>query len=586
MARTVVTVSEGPNDTLALHSVWDPGVLDVIRMIPGRSWDKPRKRWLIPADADLLDTLSKLLTRHGARLDCDPVLATRLRHARTAVAEARAIAAADDAQVDFPFVTQPYAHQRAGLAFLQRLGSGGLLWEMGLGKTKTAIDHAEWLAQVAGRTTVSEDYNGRRTTVVWPGFHVLVVCPNTVKDNWGREIAQHAGHEDFIIPAGSLAKRATQVATARYTIVNTEALSSGAFAKALMAREWDLVIVDESTRFKNHRAMRTKHLLKLKARHRVILTGTPLTNSPEDIYTQLSFVAPRSLGSWYEFRDRYLALDFFKNVVGVKAGMEQELEATLAKRTYRRLKAEVLDLPPKVYVDRVTELSEVQKAAYRSMKDDMLMRLDSGDLVVAASILAQLLRLTQVTAGLIGQGDEYQWDATNPKLAELDWIINDEARGEPVVIFGIYQEELRQLARRYCLTGPQQMAGEWARADQRLPIIYGPTRPEERTRFIAEFQRGDRRLLFVQSHTGGMGINLTAARTAVYYTRGWSLEDYLQSQDRLHRIGQRGTVTILHLVAKGTIDEDIAKALARKQDMADMLTGDTARRVRSLLEGG
>jgi SNF2 family DNA or RNA helicase len=102
-------------------------------------------------------------------------------------------------------------------------------------------------------------------------------------------------------------------------------------------------------------------------------------------------------------------------------------------------------------------------------------------------------------------------------------------------------------------------------------------KPADRTRIIDEFQAGKRRLLFVQAHSGGIGINLTAAQTAIYYTRGWSLEDYLQSQDRLHRIGQQGTVNIIHLVATGTIDEQIAKSLTNKSDLSRRITGDMAR---------
>jgi SNF2 family DNA or RNA helicase len=141
----------------------------------------------------------------------------------------------------------------------------------------------------------------------------------------------------------------------------------------------------------------------------------------------------------------------------------------------------------------------------------------------------------------------------------------DELGDEPVVVFGIYHEELEALAGRYSVNQP---------ADA---IIYGPTPEKRRQQLIDDFQAGNIRRLFVQSRTGGIGINLTAARTAIYHTRSWSLEEYLQSQDRLHRIGQTGTVTIVHLVAEDTVDVAIAKALRTKRNLADDLTGDLAR---------
>jgi SNF2 family DNA or RNA helicase len=448
------------------------------------------------------------------------------------------------------------------LEFLAHLGGGALLWEMGTGKTKTAIDFCEWLA-------LQPDDFARAGAISGAPVRVLVVCPNTVKRSWASEIEKHAGHTDYVIdrPIGS----------ARYTIVNCEKLSIKSTLTPIAEREWDVVICDESTRFKNPRAARTKALHKLKAHHRLILTGTPITGKPEDAWAQFQFVAPGLLGSWWSFRDRYLALDYFTRPVGIKPGMAGELKQLIASRSYRVLKQDVLDLPPKVYADRIVEMKGVQAQAYRQMKDDLRVQIENMPDVSAMNILTVLLRLTQITAGLVGESDRYTWlDKDNAKLAELDNLLLDELAGEQVVIFGQYQRELEQLAKRYCRS---EFDTGFA------PIIYGPTPERDRHLIIEQFQSGVRRLLFAQQRTGGIGITLTAAKTAIYYTRSWSLEDYLQSQDRLHRIGQTGTVSILHLIAKGSIDEEIAKALRGKQTLADQLTGDDARRIaRDLLK--
>lgn len=566
LAVTLSRFSDPSQHLLAAVFPYDEGIRSIIRDVPGRKWDETRKLWLIPDNPDSVLALRERLAAVRIPLNLTPDVRDYLNAAYKAKADAHAIRAAGDADIDFAFVTQPYAHQRAGLAFLARLGGGALLWEMGLGKTKTAIDFAEWLA---GRGTPSP-------------LRVLVICPNTIKRNWAHEIELHAGHADHVVLDGSITDRVKRLGTRRYSIVNCEALSIAAFAKAAQAREWDLVIVDESTRFKSPKASRTKALHKLRTRHRVALTGTPITGKPEDAWSQFEFVAPGLFGrNFYQFADRYLQKDYWGAVQGVKPEKQAELRSRIDSHAYRILKADVLDLPPKVYTDRVVTLEGEQARAYRTMKDELRLAYEGGE-ITAFNVLTQLLRLTQITGGLLGEQGRYQWLHTgNAKLMELDAII-EELGDEPVVIFGLYQRELEELALRYspvrpsssCLTALQS-AGAEARAT--APIIYGPTPEKRRHELIESFQAGQINRLFVQSQTGGIGITLTAARTAIYYTRGWGLEEYLQSQDRLHRIGQTGTVSIIHLVAENTVDEEIAEALRDKRALADDLTGDTAR---------
>lgn len=550
----------------ALRYTYAPDVTAIIREIPGREYHPLYKLWTIPPTPESMMLLKNRLANIGWQLRIEERLRAELNAAYKAVADAAAVRAAGDSDIDFKYLTEPYAHQRAGLAFLARLGSGALFWEMGLGKTKTAIDYAEWLAQ---HDDDPRWLNGK-------GFMALVIAPNTVKRNWAAEIEKHAGHNDWIVPTGTIAKRVEQLATARYTIVNCETLSIAAMAKALLAIEWDLVIVDESTRFKTPGAARTKALHKLAAhaRRRVILTGTPITGKPEDAWSQLEFVQPGIFGKFWSFKDHFLQVHpFFKSqVIGIKPGAEADLKARIDSRGYRILKSQVLDLPPKVYTDRRVTMEGEQLRAYRQMRDELRIEIAGMERVSAANILTLLLRLTQVTAGMVGERGDYQWLDDGAKVRELDNLLNDELAGEQVVIFGQYQFELERLADRYD-------------KNYQLPIIYGPTPEKERHELVDAFQRGDRRLLFVQARTGGIGINLTAAKTAIYATRSWSLEEYLQSQDRLHRIGQTGTVSIIHLLAEGSIDDDIAAALADKQALADDLTGDRARKLAQRILG-
>ena len=558
----VIHLRTGPTpDTVIVHFAYDEELRLLVKNVPGRVYDPTKHQWRIPSTPETLEALRATLPA-GVALTADDAVKAAHATALVALAGAESVKSAGDSNIVFEYVTQPYAHQRAGLQFLAHLGGGALLWEMGTGKTKTAIDYCEWLARRPEQDLVN---------AYW--IKVLVICPNTVKRNWADEIVKHAvpmNWQQHVLD-GTIRNRIADLASARYSIVNCEALSIKAFATALQAREWDVVIVDESTRFKTPGAARTKALHKIRAKHRIILTGTPITGKPEDAWSQLHFVAPGLLGSYWSFRDRYLELDYFKHPVGMKGSTEAELRKLIASRSYRVLKADVLDLPPKVYTKRTVELDGDQAKAYRQMQHDLAVQIAGMEHVTAANILTVLLRLTQITSGMVGAAGKYTWiDKGNAKLAELDDLLNDELRGEQVVIFGQYQRELEELGLRY---------------DAGDSIIYGPTPETVRHEIISQFQAGTRRLLFAQQRTGGIGINLTAAQTAIYYSRSWSLEEWLQSQDRLHRIGQKGTVTILTLLAKGTIDEEIEKALNTKQNLADRLTGDDARRLaRVLLE--
>jgi SNF2 family DNA or RNA helicase len=164
----------------------------------------------------------------------------------------------------------------------------------------------------------------------------------------------------------SIAKRIQLLGTARYSIVNCEALSIKAFADAAKKVEWDLLIVDESTRFKNPKVARTKALHKLRRKHAIVLTGTPITGKPEDAWSQLELVAPGTFGkSYHQFEERYLHKDWYGHVDGLKPEMAEDLIKRIDRHSYRILKSEVLDLPPKVYATRTVTMDGEQKRGLR-----------------------------------------------------------------------------------------------------------------------------------------------------------------------------------------------------------------------------
>jgi SNF2 family DNA or RNA helicase len=461
---TALYLSKYGPATLVAKFEFHPALVRAVKDVPGREYNEANRVWTIPLNPDNVLALKTELARLGHTLILAGGLREELNARWKAQRDAAAIRGRGDAELEFDFVTTPYAHQRAGLAFLSRLGAGALFWEMGLGKTKTAIDYAELLA---GQ---QEEYQRAAQPL-----RVLVIAPNTVCRNWVAEIGKHAGHGDLVRLTGmSIAKRIQLLGTARYSIVNCEALSIKAFADAAKKVEWDLLIVDESTRFKNPKVARTKALHKLRRKHAIVLTGTPITGKPEDAWSQLELVAPGTFGkSYHQFEERYLHKDWYGHVDGLKPEMAEDLIKRIDRHSYRILKSEVLDLPPKVYATRTVTMDGEQKAAYAQMRDELRIELENMPNLTAFNVLTHMLRLTQITAGLVGSAGTYRWLENGAKVRELDDLLNDELAGEQVVVFGMYQRELEELAKRYAASLRPPAGSRRRSSTARRPSVTG-----------------------------------------------------------------------------------------------------------------
>lgn len=551
------------NDMIAVAFPYDPEWVSKIKQISIRKWepkyptDKTGLRrpgaWLVPYSEE---RYAELVAAFGAKLEISEELIARSRKDKERIAEATALKDAGDAVVPgYAYTTKPYAHQRMGHALLDRNDKFGLLWEQGTGKTKASIDDI-----------LRRKQQGRLRGPV------LVICPNEVKDQWLRQVPLHSGGALSVeLLSSPWAKGKERLARSRadVLVLNCEAIPF--IREELLAREWDVVIVDEVTRFKNPQTQRTKTLLKMKVRVPRILTGTPITNSPLDAYVPFQFLSPSIFGSWWAFRTRYCVFGGYGGYEIIAFQHLDELKSKVAGYSSRVLKKDVLDLPPKTYYDNVVELDGETLKHYIAMRDELKTAwLAGGDQVESKARIAitQLLRLTQIAGGLLQQGEAAAWIKDNPKIRALRQIIEDLPPTEKVVVYGVYQHELEAIASEFASLNPG--------------IIYGETSKKERSRIKEEFQdpSSDRRMIVAQIHSGGIGIDLYAAQTVVFYTRNWSLEDYLQAQDRLHRIGQTGTVNVIHIMAKlpgkedVSIDDVIAATLERKQRFADQVTGD------------
>ena len=468
--------------------------------------------------------------------------------------------------MNYKFKTKPYAHQITALEKSWDKTEYGYFMEMGTGKSKVLVDNMSMLYD-KGRI------NG-----------ALIVAPKGVYNNWfSQEIPTHlVNHIQPIMvlwTASTSKKKEIEYQSLFKTghdlhilIMNVEALSTKkglAFASKFMSCHETMLAVDESTTIKNPTAQRTKSILLLgkQAKYRRILTGSPVTKSPLDLYTQCAFLNEFLLGfsSFYAFRNRYahmLDRNFGGRRVQIIGSYQRldELSENIKKFSYRVLKEDCLDLPPKVYIRREVELTEEQNKAYATMKSAALALL-KGKMATAPHVLTQMMRLHQITCGHLKNDDGTITDLKNNRINELLSLL-EEVEGK-VIIWANYIHDIENLLKT--------ISKEYG-ADS-IVQYYGAINSADRQIAIETFQDPNSKVRFFigNPQTAGYGITLTAANNVVYYSNGYDLEKRLQSEDRAHRIGQNKSVTYIDLIAPKTVDEKIVKALREKMNIANTI---------------
>jgi SNF2 family DNA or RNA helicase len=472
----------------------------------------------------------------------------------------------------YKFKTKPFKHQEQALNESWSAKYYALFMEMGTGKSKVALDTMGMLycdAQIEA---------------------ALIISPKGVYDNWVQgEIPTHLPDTITTNVVRWQPSKAQwfqkQMKTLVYEkfdglkifVMNTEALSTPRGAAAsqtfLEHNPKNIVVVDESTTIKNRAANRTKNIMALKglSKYRRILTGSPVTRSPMDLFSQCMFLSTYALNfkSFFAFQNRYALVQkrtmgprSFNEIVGYRR--LDELNGKLDDFSNRVLKEDCLDLPDKMYTRRLVPLSEEQKKSYTQMKRLALTKLDNGELATTQSVLTQIMRLQQICCGHIQDDEGNLVTFPNGRQKEL-LDICEEVQGK-AIIWATYTYDIQQIAQslrdRF---GPDAVA-----------TYYGATPQEERQELVQRFQDKESSLRFFvgQPRTGGYGITLTAATTVIYYSNSYDLEIRLQSEDRAHRIGQTNKVTYVDIVAPDTIDEKILKALQEKINLAQTVLGE------------
>jgi SNF2 family DNA or RNA helicase len=447
--------------------------------------------------------------------------------------------------------------------------------EMGTGKSKCLIDN---MAQLY--------LNGKID-------FALIIAPKGVYRNWvSKEIPEHLPDEvphrviRWVANPNKKQKEEMQAVTKPFDgltvfVMNVEAFST---SKGQGAGVWfaknkgknALIAIDESTTIKNHSAKRTKSLTRIAAgfAYRRILTGSPITKSPMDAYSQFEFLGPGTLGfeSFYAFQARYSVMQRrkmgaanFNQVVGYRN--LDELTDRIDRYAYRVLKKDCLDLPEKIYTARYVTMTDEQFKMYEQIRKTAVLMLDNGELVTTQHVITQLLRLQQILSGHLKTDDGEIVTFKSSRMDALTDVL--EEHDGSAIIWSRFRHDIQQITETL-----KKKYGEHS-----VAAYYGDTSSDERNRIVRDFQDPNHPLKYFVGNpsTGGYGLTLTEANLVVYYANSFDLEHRLQSEDRAHRIGQRNNVTYVDLISEGTIDEKIVKALRSKIELGATVLGEEAR---------
>ena len=559
---------------------------ELCKSIPGATWNAPDGAWRVP-----LSWASCLALRSVFKSDLEigPRLTAWAANERaTRVDPANALRDLDTYDGDEDL----FPHQRAGVAFLSTARRALLADEPGLGKTAQTIRALKKLSE---------------TEAVFPA---LVVCPNTLKKNWLREFGMWWPGVKVQVISGSAGQRRKQFAEgADVYVINWESLRShsrlASYGSVALARcpecgghdekvtdnrcevhrrelneiDFKAVVADEIHRSKDPKSKQTRALWAATgdADIRFALTGTPIANNVLDLWPILHWLSPNEWPSKTRWIDRMVdtMLNAFGGmmVLGVKPHMNDEFYAAINPRMRRMLKARVLPwLPPVLKERRDVEMSTKQKKAYQQMRDLMIAELEGGEAVVAPSPLTQTTRLLQFASSYAEILTDEETGEIRTRLAEpsckVDALMNDINSGD----FGDDSVAVCAVSRQLI----ELLSAEMTKAKIPHGLITGAQNEDERQKAVDDFQSGKIKWILFTAQAGGVGITLTAARRLVMLQRPWSLVDYKQALDRVHRIGSEihDSIVIMDYVTDGTIEERVIQVLDSKADNFEQIVRD------------
>lgn len=445
--------------------------------------------------------------------------------------------------------------------------------EMGTGKSRTAIEILR-----------------RRFALQKRVMKTLILCPIIVCDNWKKEFAMFSKikptdivvltksgkrrKKEFIEAVGDTLDRGKIVVT-NYQSMLMEDLHS-------IIKDWgvEILICDESHRVKNPNSKTAKKVVEIAdaAKQKLLLTGTPILNSPMDLWMQFRVLdSGRTFGkNFFAFRASYFrdANSGWNSRPGYFPKWESTpetyelIQEKIKNKMIRVTKDECLDLPPLVKQEYFVELSAEQARMYKEMRDEYLAFVESIQAKHPVTVTAQLaitkaLRLQQIVSGYVPtEQADIVWLKDNPRINALEDLLEDITPSNKVIVWSVFKENYKMIA-KLC----EKMGLEYAQ-------VHGDISNAKRIEEMDRFRKKDScKVMIANQQAGGAGINLIEASYSIYYSKGFSLEHDLQSESRNHRGGSEihKKITRIDLVAKGTIDELINEALYNKQQVSNQI---------------
>ena len=477
--------------------------------------------------------------------------------------------------VKLKYKLKPFDHQIDALEYGWDRPEFALFMEMGTGKSKVLIDNMAML-YLEGQINFA-----------------LIIAPKGVYRNWvAKEIPEHmsddVAHRVIRWVSGPNKKQREEMRSVKdkfdgltIFVMNVESYSS---LKGQKAGQWmsgalgarGMIAIDESTTIKNHKAKRTKALMKIASgfKYRRLLTGSPITKSPMDIYSQCEFLRPGLLGfeSYYAFQGRYAIVQrrkmgqaAFQQIVGFRN--LDELTRRIDMFSFRVLKKDCLDLPDKIYTARFVGMTVEQYKMYDQIRRHAMVLFESGEMSTAPAVITQMLRLQQIMSGHLKTDDGDMLYFPSKRMDALEEIINEH--DGKAIIWSRFRYDIIQITEMLNKKFGQGCAVSY----------FGDTSDDDRAAAVLNFQNPDHPLKFFVGNpaTAGYGLTLTEANLVVYYANDFNLETRIQSEDRAHRIGQKNNVTYIDLICEGSIDERIVKSLRAKIDIGAKVLGEDAR---------
>jgi SNF2 family DNA or RNA helicase len=520
-----------------------------------------------------------------------------------------------------------FPYQKPGRDFLVTAKSAIMGDEMGLGKTFQTLSAIRVVNRLDEEKVWGTGEDAGSGYVKSGAYPALIVCPNTLKRNWEREVRQWLPEANPFVIQGSAAQRSKQIKAAAtepnaVIIMNVESMrlhsrlsayggkrlakctecdakegtpdlkpsACEVHPKELNAIPFQVCVLDEAHRVKDPNAKQTRAIWNVfhgaSVRYRWALTGTPVANHPGDLWSILNTVAPESFPAKTAFLERYALLQFNPfggmSIVGLNPDRKEEFFQLIDPHFRRMIKADVLkSLPDKVYIRHDVEMSPKQAKAYKDIEKELVTVLDDGSVLVANGSLPGATRLLQFASAYCEidktdskyvEDEPETWKVQltdvpkSPKIDELMAIIEDNP-GKPLVIAAEHRQLIDLAANRLTDAGI-----EFAR-------ITGGVSADERDAAVQAFQTGKIDYVLFTYKAGGVGLNLTRADTMVRLQRGWSLVELKQGEDRIHRIGSEvhESITIIDLVTSGTIEDTQIQRLYEKAERLEEIVRDRAK---------